>query len=102
MHPLFRPASPWLSTFNCFCESINFDREIEPISPRSLFLHSEKASLNAEYKLLVRTFFSYRHEQQRHGLITDDGGDDNRDSYGYYKCRGPCSLVFATNVTRKR
>ncbi|KAJ7331118.1 Serine palmitoyltransferase 2 [Desmophyllum pertusum] len=43
-----------------------------------------------------------RHEQQRHGLITDDGGDDNRDSYGYYKCRGPCSLVFATNVTRKR
>ena len=38
-----------------------------------------------------------------HVLLTvDDGGDDNRDKYGYYKCRGPCSLVFATNATRKR
>ena len=47
-------------------------------------------------------YVSSRHEQERHGLIVDDGGDDNRDKYGYYKCRGPCSLVFATNATRKR
>lgn len=32
----------------------------------------------------------------------DNGGDDNRDMYGYYKCRGPCTLVFTTNATRKR
>ena len=47
-------------------------------------------------------YVSSRHEQERHGLTVDDGGDDNKDKYGYYKCRGPCSLVFATNATRKR
>lgn len=42
-------------------------------------------------------YVSSRHQQERHGLTVDDEGDDNRDKYGYYKCRGPCSLVFATN-----
>ena len=46
--------------------------------------------------------FYLRHEQQRHGLVIDNGGDDNRDMYGYYKCSGPCTLAFATDATRKR
>lgn len=42
-----------------------------------------------------------RHEHEKHGLTADNGGDDNRDMFGYYKCRS-CSLVYATNATRKR
>lgn len=52
------------------------------------------------FVVLVLLFI--RHEQERHGLTLDDGGDDNRDKYGYFKCRGPCTVVFASDATRKR
>lgn len=35
-------------------------------------------------------------------LVVDDGGDDDRDKYGYYKCQYACGLVFKTSVSRKR
>ena len=68
------------------------------VSLDSTKLVKEKTSM--PFSPLYISFLS--HEQQRHGLFTDDGGDENRDSFGYYKCRGPCSLVFATESTRKR
>lgn len=66
---------------------------------------SEKTKCNSmcySRMLIPAALLFTRHEQERHALTVDDGGDDNRDKYGYYKCRGPCSLVFTTNATRKR
>ncbi|CAB3979299.1 PREDICTED: uncharacterized protein LOC107327384 [Paramuricea clavata] len=43
-----------------------------------------------------------RHEHDRHTIVIDGGGDENQDSFGYFKCRGPCPFVFTTKATRKR
>ncbi|XP_028412550.1 uncharacterized protein LOC114535442 [Dendronephthya gigantea] len=43
------------------------------------------------------------HEQQKHKLIIDGKGDEDRDEFGYYKCHGlNCFLVFVSDATRKR
>lgn len=43
------------------------------------------------------------HEKRNHPLlVVDDGGDEDRDKYGYYKCQFSCSLVFKTTTIRRR
>ena len=61
-----------------------------------------KSTKNPQCERDCSCTFIFRHEQQKHGLAIDNGGDENWDMYGYYKCRGPCTLVFATDATRKR
>jgi len=45
-----------------------------------------------------------RHEITNHPTLeVDDGGDRERDQFGYYKCHCEnCQLVFTTDSTRKR
>jgi len=52
----------------------------------------------------VQKIFHFRHEISQHPeLDVESDGDADRDSLGYYKCRGgACRQVFTTSATRKR
>ena len=53
---------------------------------------------------LTTMYILFRHEITSHPTLhVDDGGDRDRDKFGYYKCRHEnCQFVFTTDSTRKR
>ena len=69
-----------------------------------LYLSDDNVNLFISNKNIICTFVS--HVKKYHPqLITDDGEFENRDKYGYFKCRvksSQCDLVYTTNATRER
>ena len=56
---------------------------------------------------MTKALLYTRQEKGMYGvlLITNDGRCENRDKYGYFKCRvksSQCDLVYTTNATRER
>ena len=43
----------------------------------------------------------FRHEIDAHSLNMDPGPEE-RDKFGYFKCRAKCGYVFSTKATRNR
>lgn len=47
------------------------------------------------------SFYHYRHEIDSHGLYVECDSNE-KDSFGYFKCRAACGYVYSTKATRNR